>query len=212
MIRIYGDSHAHFSFKGLCLEHKDYNQQSITMYRIGRDNIIINYNKEEVQEKDIVVLVYGEVDCRCHIQRQINNGRLEDDVIAELVDNYFLTIQSNVDKNIQVVIVGVIPQTRQYDYEVRHGPILHEFPFVGTDADRARYTNKLNKRLEEKCIEAGSGYYYFNPYDYYTREEDDTLKYELSDRIVHLGDNRYFLEKFSELYTQITNTNTNTSA
>ena len=203
MIYIYGDSHAHFSFKRLSLDHKDYNHQSITMYRIGRDNIIINYNKEEVQENDIVILAYGEVDCRCHIQRQIDNGRLEDEVIAELVDNYFLTIQSNVEKNIRVVIVGVIPQTRQYEYESRHGPIQHEFPFVGTDADRVRYTDKLNKRLEEKCIETGTGYYYFNPYDYYTREEDGTLKYEFSDYIVHLGNNAYFLDKFMELHAQI---------
>jgi hypothetical protein len=203
MIYIYGDSHAHFCFKRLGLEYKDYNQPNITMHRIGRDNIIINYNKEEVQEKDIVVLVYGEVDCRCHIQRQIDSGRIEDDVIAELVDNYLLTIQDNVNKNIRVVIVGVIPQTLQHDYECRHGPIYHEFPFIGTDADRVRYTNKLNKLLEDKCSEIGTGYYYFNPYDYYTREEDGTLKYELSDNIVHLGDNTYFLEKFSELYERI---------
>ena len=212
MIFIYGDSHARFSFKGFEKEHINKSENSITMHRIGRDNIIVNCDPKEHNANSTIILVYGEIDCRCHIQRQINNGRLEDDVIAELVDNYFLTIQSNVDKNIQVVIVGVIPQTRQYDYEVRHGPILHEFPFIGTDADRVRYTNKLNKRLEEKCGETGSGYYYFNPYDYYTREEDGTLKYELSDNIVHLRDNGYFLEKFSELYTQITNTNTNMSA
>ena len=203
MIHIYGDSHGKFSFERLGLEHKNHIEYSITMYRIGRDNIIINYNKEEIQENDIVILSYGEVDCRCHVQRQIDSGRLEDDIIAELVDNYFLTIQSNVEKNIRVVIVGIIPQTRQHDYECRHGPIRHDFPFIGTDEDRVRYTTKLNKRLEEKCIETGTGYYYFNPYEYYTREEDGTLKYELSDRIVHLEDNAYFLEKFMELYTQI---------
>ena len=47
--------------------------------------------------------------------------------------------------NIKIIIVGVIPQTKQSDYEILNGPILHEFPFVGRDEDRVRYTNKVNK-------------------------------------------------------------------
>ena len=197
MIYIYGDSHACFSFYNLKLEHNNFNCPSITLFRIGRDNIIINFNKNTINENDVIVLSYGEVDCRCHIQRQINAGRNEDDVIHELVDKYFLTIQNNIVKKCKIIIVGVIPPTKQYDYEKFHGPILHEFPFVGSDDDRARYTNKVNQKLEEyskinNCI-------YFNPYDYYTRK-DGTLKHELSDTIVHLRDNSHFLEKFYALF------------
>jgi hypothetical protein len=197
MIYIYGDSHAGFSFRNLKLEHVNLNCHSITMFRIGRDNIIINFNKNTINENDVIVLSYGEVDCRCHIQRQINAGRNEDDVIHELVDKYFLTIQNNIVKKCKIIVVGVIPPTKQYDYERLHGPILHEFPFVGTDEDRARYTNKVNQKLEEyskinNCI-------YFNPYDYYTRQ-DGTLKHEFSDTIVHLRDNSHFLEKFYALF------------
>jgi hypothetical protein len=48
------------------------------MFRIGRDNNIINFNKQQIKEKDTILLVYGEIDCICHIQKQINLGKEED--------------------------------------------------------------------------------------------------------------------------------------
>jgi len=170
------------------------------MFRIGRDNVIINFYKDMISENDIIILSYGEVDCRCHIQRQIDIGRNEDDIINELVDNYYLTLKNNITKNVTVIIVGIIPPTRRYDYESINGPILHEFPFVGTDGDRGRYTNKVNKKLEEYA--KINKYIYFNPYNYYTRP-DGTLKYELSDKNIHLADNTYFLNSFIEVYNSL---------
>jgi hypothetical protein len=97
MIYIYGDSHAHYSFKNLKLPYIDLHQASITMHRIGRDNKIINFkNKENLKINDIIILAYGEVDCRCHIQRQIDMGRNEDEIINELVTNYIRTIKNNI--------------------------------------------------------------------------------------------------------------------
>ena len=74
---------------------------------------------------------------------------------------------------------------------------MHEFPFVGKDEDRVRYTNKVNKLFEE--LSNKNGYIYFNPYLYYTRP-DGTLKHEFSDSIVHLRNNNFFLESFMDLY------------
>ena len=90
MIYLYGDSHALFSFNNLNLEHINLYCSSITMNRIGRDNIIINLKDSD--ENSVICLVYGEVDCRCHIQKQINIGRNEDEIIHELVEKYFLSI------------------------------------------------------------------------------------------------------------------------
>ena len=194
MIYIYGDSHANRSFKNIKLPVIDRHHNSITMFRIGRDNVIINFNKnEKLSETDIIVLSYGEVDCRCHIQRQVNAGRNEDDVINELVHKYFQTIQNNVVQKCKIIIVGIIPTTKQEEYERLHGPIKHEFQFVGTDEDRVRFTNKVNNKLEEYA--QAHNYVYFNPYAYYARP-DGTLKFELSDTIGHLRDNSYFLERF----------------
>jgi hypothetical protein len=200
MIHIYGDSHANRSFRNLKLNYNDFHYTSITMFRIGRDNVIINFVKDYIKKGDIIVLSYGEVDCRCHIQRQINLGINEDTVINDLVYNYFRTLKNNITMDAKVIIVGVIPTTNQYEYERIYGPILHEFPFVGTDESRVRFTKKVNKLLEELSIK--NNYIYFNPYAYY-ETPDGTLKRELSDTNVHLGDNSHFLEKFMELYSQI---------
>ena len=196
MIHIFGDSHSQYSFNNLELQYIDNSWSSITMFRIGRDNIIIRFNKNNIKPNDIIIIGYGEVDCRCHIQKQIDLGNNEDSVITELVNKYFISLKNNINCSKKIIIVGVIPPTNKDEYEQKNGPITHEFPFIGKDCDRVRYTKKVNILIEELCI--NNEYIYFNPYDYYTRE-DGTLKSELSDSNVHLGDNSIFLEKFMNL-------------
>ena len=199
MIYIYGDSHANYCFKNLSIPHLKYHENSITMFRIGRDNLIVNFNKEFIAAAAAaatatIVFTYGEIDCRCHIHRQKGLGRDEDEIICELVNNYIDTIKNNTEGlDANIFIVAVIPPTKQSDYELLNGQITHEFPFLGCEADRVRYTSKVNTLLELSSVK--HGYTFFNPYDYY-RRADGTLKYELSDNTVHLGDNGHFLEMF----------------
>lgn len=201
MIYIYGDSHSSFSFRNLKFDNTDLNCPSITMFRIGRDNIIINFDKENIQKNDIIVITYGEIDCRCHIQRQINLGLNEDDIINKLVNDYFKTLKNNfTDIDVKIIILGVIPPVKQYDFEQINDPLFSDVKFIGSDEDRVRFTNKMNTLLEELSNE--NNYIYFNPYSYYTRP-DGTLKYEFSDGKVHLGENTFFLERFNDLYTKI---------
>ena len=200
MLYIYGDGHANFSFKNLTIPHKNYHKSSITMFRIGRDNIIINCNTDEHDINSIICCVYGEIDCRCHIQRQIDIGKEEDVIIDELVQAYFTTLHNNIRAHKKIIIVGVIPPMRHLDYETVHGPIEHDFPFVGTDEARVRYTIKINSMIEKLCNQYE--YLYFNPYNYYERI-DGTLDYKYTDGIVHLVDNSILLEKFTMLYDKI---------
>ena len=201
MIYIYGDSHGNFNFKNLNLIHKNCYHNSITMFRIGRDNIIINFNKSEIKENDTIVLVYGEVDCRCHIQKQIDLGKDEDAVIREIVTNYFITIKNNVPEKTNIIIVGVVPPKYKSNDETKeNNDIINMFPIVGTNLDRVRYTAKVNALLEE--MSNIHNYNYFNPYYYYT-SPDGTLKPELSDNGVHILKNVFFLEKFMELHKKI---------
>jgi hypothetical protein len=163
------------------------------MFRIGRDNKIINFNSDEHDENNILCFNYGEVDCRCHIKKQTNLGKNEEDIIDELVKNYFLTLTNNIRVYKKVVIIAIIPTTKQSELENIHGPITHEFPFVGSDVERVNYTTKMNNKLQELCVK--HGYIFFNPFEYYTRE-DGCLNFELSDTIGHIRYNRVFLEKF----------------
>jgi len=130
---------------------------------------------------------------------QIDSGKCEDTIIMNLVTAYFQTIQKNIKDYKQIIVVGVIPPTRESDY---YGDRVfpNDLTFVGSEENRVRYTLKVNALIEKLCTE--NGYLYFNPYDYYTRP-DGTLKYELSDKHVHLGDNTYFLNEFMKVYTNI---------
>lgn len=205
MIYIYGDSHANLSFKNLPLPHRKFYENSITMFRVGRDKSIMKFDKEGIindasdpSRRILISITYGEIDCRCHINRQINLQRDEDDIICELVNKYIDAIIDNTTGlDAKIVVVGVIPPTKRSDYEHLNGKITNDFPFLGSDQDRVRYTQKTNRLLEE--LSKKNNFIYFNPYLHYTRD-DGTLKYELSDNTVHLGDNSHFLEKFVELY------------
>ena len=202
MLFIYGDSHGRISFKGLPIPVTNCSINSVTMFRIGRDNMIINYNKTHDTENSTHCLVYGEIDCRCHIHKQVHMmGRNEDDVIHELVHTYFRTLKNSITVSKRVIVVGVIPPTKRIDYESKHGPLEEgfPFPFLGTDEERVRYTRKVNRLIEELC--QCDGYAYFNPYAPYT-SDDGTLRYELSDTFVHVGDNTAIVEQFMCLYEE----------
>lgn len=198
---LYGDSHARFSFQGFALPHHDRHEASITMFRIGRDRQIIHYNPSEHDETSVSWISYGEVDCRCHVHRQILAGRDEDTVIRELVTAYVDTIASVLRTGMAVVVIAIPPPTRQEDYESLNGPIRHEFPFIGTNEERARYTRNMNKELERQ-VALHPRIWFLSPYSAYTRK-DGALRYEFSDGSVHLRENAAFLSECYALYRQV---------
>jgi hypothetical protein len=197
MLFVYGDSHANFSFKNLPVPSKNYHMNSITMFRVGRDNYILNFNPQEHDKDSILCFAYGEIDCRCHVFRQKELGRDEDVIILELVLQFFRALTTHIKAHKKVIVVAVIPPIKKDDYERVHGPITHAFPFLGTDQDRVRYRVKVNRLLEALCKQ--NGYTFFNPYDSHYMETDGTLKYELSDTFCHLGKNAIFLDEFQKL-------------
>ena len=202
MIFIYGDSHANSNFKNIALPCNNCHINSSTMHRIGRDSIILNCRPNEHDKNSILVFDFGEVDCRCHIKRQINLGRLEDDVIHELIDRYFAAIPKNVIQFREIIVSAIVPPTIQADYENVHGPITHEYPFVGSDQERSRFTEKMNAKIKEYC--EIYDYTYFDPFDYY-KNDIGCLKFELSDTFGHIKENSHILEKFVELVLSISN-------
>ena len=196
-IFVYGDSHGRFNFKNFLSNDKIqfYNRQedSRTMFRVSRDNVIINFDKNEHDKNSILCFNYGEIDCRCHIQKQINLGRNENEIIDTLIHKYFQSIQKNINIYKKIVIIAITPATNKYDYEKNYGPITHNSPFLGSDQDRRRYTYKMNKTIEKYCHIYN--FIYFDPFSYYKRE-DESFNHTYSDSMLHLGDNKYFLDKF----------------
>lgn len=196
-LNIYGDSHAAISFDKLQIDHRNLFQFSRTMFRIGRDNQIINFEKEHNSRDRVFCLAYGEVDVRAHVGKQVQYGRHHETVCKELVDSYFNTIKQNITEYKAIIIVGITPPVDKIDHTHIHTP---ELPFIGTNSDRVIYTNYMNNLIKSKCKEYG--YYFFNPYAHYTRP-DGTLKYELSDKCIHIENNNILLKSFLTLYNSI---------
>jgi hypothetical protein len=202
-LNIYGDSHALLSLKNLQIDHRNLFQFSRTMFRIGRDNHIINFKKDHLSKDRIFCLSYGEVDVRGHVGKQVHYGRHHENVCKELVDAYFLAIQNNIYEYKAIIIMAISPPTASKDHEqckihseVTGGPI----PFIGTDKDRVIYRTRINELLNEGCSRLG--YIFFNPYSPYTRE-DGTLNYELSDKCIHVGNNTIVLNEFQKLIASL---------
>ena len=181
---VYGDSHAANTFRGV---GNDRSMSSKTMHGVGKRRCVENFYPAEHTKDSLLVFCFGEVDCRFHIQNQINLGRQEDAIIDELVSAYLSVINRSVG---HVVVVAVIPPTRQCDYEAKNGPITHHLPFLGTDEARVRYTRKMNARLSANAL-------FFDPYPPYTRP-DGCLKFDLSDGNVHIGDNTMVKTQWSQ--------------
>ena len=192
MIYIFGDSHADFNFRNFSMSHSNKTEMSITMHRIGRDNQIINFDSSMNDIQNTFIFLYGEVDCRCHITRQLGQGRQLDEICLTLVDQYFKTISNNCQQYKKIIICSITPPIRKKEYEDKHGPVTHEFPFLGTDAERVSYTKKMNQLLHNYCIK--HNFIWVDTYPLYARD-DGTLKWELSDGICHIKNNTYFLEQ-----------------
>lgn len=197
---IYGDSHAYLSFNNLTIPHLQLFQYAVTMNRIARDKAIVNFHPAHLSSENIYCLVYGEVDVRCHIGKQVRLGRREMDICRSLVDGYFETIQGQLTTYKAIIIVGILCPTDPIDHTHENAHPAGPLPFVGTNEERIRYTKTMNTLLEEGCLKYG--YIYFNPYEFYTRE-DGCLKYELSDGCIHLGTNHHFLDEFTSLYNTL---------
>uniref|UniRef100_A0A6C0K9N4 Glycosyltransferase 2-like domain-containing protein n=1 Tax=viral metagenome TaxID=1070528 RepID=A0A6C0K9N4_9ZZZZ len=190
-IYIYGDSHAKLLFNGLTVPHKNLFEYGTTMHKIGRDNVIPKHHSAHNSKDATFVFVYGEVDCRAHIRRQVETGRQEEEVCQTLVKAYFKTIKSSITLYRSIIVVGIPPPTDEVEH--RHE---HSLPFTGTKEERVEYTRRMNTLLEAAC--ADYGFIFFAPFQNYTRA-DGCLDYTLSDGCIHIGKNAKFLQAFRDV-------------
>ena len=161
-----------FNFTNIKYDVKNNYQFSITMHRVGRDKLnFINFRSYGIKDNDIIIYQFGEVDCRCHIGKQLLLGRKIDEITLELINNYINSINENLIgyQNIKIIICCIPPTMNQQYYENLHGPITHEFPFVGINEERIKYTLLVNDLLKKKCIE--KSYYFFDYYNHYINDE-----------------------------------------
>lgn len=200
MIHIFGDSHGIFNFQNLEFVHCNHSTLSITMHRFGRDRLqFLDFTKYGVSNNDIIVYQIGEIDCRCHIGKQILKGRALEEIIETLTENFIQSILENIQQyqQLYIVVCCIPPPTDEEYYELQHGkmPDSFPYPFVGTNKERVEYTKKINQTLKEKCEK-----HKFHFLDYYHDycDSNGLLITKLSDNTVHIKDNSKILKMFSD--------------
>ena len=190
-IHTIGDSHCQFGWPtetGKVVSHRI---GPILCYSFGLDPLArCPIKSMGIQNGDTVIFCLGEIDCRCHIHKYVENGGDYAQIIKQLVETYFKAItiivafsglslkQVGVYNAVPPVIKGTVPENPDY-------------PFLGRNQDRLLYTRCFNYWCREKCAEYG--YVFFDVYNKYA-DSNGFLNHELSDGNVHIKNGQYIAE------------------
>jgi hypothetical protein len=148
-IHTIGDSHSGFGWTGIIQHHLG----PVLCYSFGKEKLnrcdIRNF---KIKDGDTIVFCLGEIDCRCHIHKHITETIRYQDIINNIIDNYFEAIELNVSisqiKLKNICVYNVVPPIQKYNtYE---NPT---YPYLGTDEERKQYALYFNEKIKEKCIE-----------------------------------------------------------
>lgn len=183
-IHTIGDSHSGHGWTGIIQHHLG----PILCYSFGKEKLhrcdIRNFN---IKDGDTVVFCLGEIDCRCHVHKHITDTTTYQDIINNIVDNYFEAIELNISiskiKLKHICVYNVVPPIHKYNTIE-----CPEYPYLGTDEERKQYVLYFNQKLKEKCTE--KGYIFFDIYNNYI-DDNGFLRKDLSDDIVHIKNGIY---------------------
>lgn len=176
-IHIIGESHA-----GLYRMYDSIYLNGTTMHRVGRDGvraIITEYGSRFPNPGEWLIFVVGEIDVRCHIDRQIKEkNRDEQEVISTLVDNYVRAlVEYSKESGVLIGVRGIIPPLEHGNHQCQ------QFPIKGDYIDRLRYQKQVNALLEPKCV---ANKIAFIPFPKWGENPDGSLRMDMSDGIIHL--------------------------
>lgn len=191
VIHTIGDSHSYAGWTSVINHHIS----SLLCYSFGKEKLnridIRNFN---IKDGDTVIFCLGEIDCRCHVHKHITETVSYNQIIDNIVENYFDAIKLNVITSgltlKHICVYNVVPPIQKS--KTNETP---DWPFLGTDEDRKKYCLYFNKQLKEKCIE--NNFIFFDIYDNYIDENGFLLKY-LSDGSTHIKDGIYLTKFINE--------------
>lgn len=159
-------------------------------YSFGRDKLnLLNIKDFSVEENDIVIFCFGEIDLRCNIQKYLTPTNTYKVCIDAIIENYFKAIEENVKQYtyLNVCVYNVVPTVQKFNtFEYPN------HPFMGTDEERKIYVTYFNSKCKEYCLKYG--YTFFDIYDKYC-DSNGYLNKSYSDDNVHIR-NGFFLNYF----------------
>ncbi len=179
LIHTIGDSHSYNGWHGIISHHLG----PILCYSFGKEKLNrCDIRKMNIKDGDTIIFCFGEIDCRCHVYKHINNITTYQTIINNIIDNYFDAIELNIItsqiKLKNICIYNVVPPIQKYN--TSENP---EFPYLGSDDERKSYVLYFNELLKLKCIKYN--YIFFDIYDKYT-DNNGFLRKDLSDGDVHI--------------------------
>jgi hypothetical protein len=191
-IHTIGDSHSYSGWTGVINHHLG----PVLCYTFGKEKLgrcdIRNYH---IKDGDTIVFTFGEIDCRCHIHKHITEATTYKDIINDLVENYLEAIELNVSiskiKLKNICAFNVVPPVQR-----KNTPENPEYPYLGTDDERKKYTLYFNETLKDKCKQ--KGYIFIDVYNHYI-DENGFLKKDLSDGNVHISNGVYIMDFMNKI-------------
>lgn len=178
-IHTVGDSHCYAGWTGVISHHLG----PVLCYSFGKEPLErCDLRKYDLKEGDTIVFCFGEIDCRCHIQKHVTETVSYQEIIDQIVRHYFEAIETTVKASQvqlkKVCVYNVVPPVQKGNTAANH-----QYPYLGTDEERRNYTLYINQLLKEKCKEAN--YLFIDIYDSY-KDESGFLRKDLSDGNVHI--------------------------
>jgi hypothetical protein len=204
-IHTFGDSHAdrHHSHWGYIripnVKIHTHHLGGKLMYSFGQQSLsLCNIKNFNVQENDVVIFCFGEIDCRNHVHKHISDTNSYQTIIDSLTTDYFTAIKENINQynTLKVCVYNVIPPSKSFYCDP-----THPYPFLGTNDERKLYYTYMNNRLKELCY--ANNFVFFDIYNECCNEEG-FLKTEFSDGNVHLRNTTHsttVLKKLLNIHT-----------
>ncbi|MCK9351791.1 MAG: SGNH/GDSL hydrolase family protein [Candidatus Pacebacteria bacterium] len=134
---------------------------------------------EKIKKNDIILLSFGEVDCRVHLIKQasLQNKPLKE-IAKECVERYFSVIKEITSLGYTVIIWGAIPTSTS------ETPINKDYPSFGSCFERNHATKLFNEYLSE--LARKNNIFFLSFFDDLTKNDGLTKRNCLADK-THLS-------------------------
>jgi hypothetical protein len=183
LVHVIGDSHV-VPFRG-SMPFLAHHLGAATAYNLVKKNSSTKSNEQlfkiikKLGNKDIVMLSFGEIDCRIHIyyQHKKSNERYSiSDLIDRTISNYGEVMAQLKERGVNFCVYCVSPATAVGNE--------YKYPFYGTPEVRSQINWMFNEKLRTFC--QSNGYKFIDIYDRVSDRDGLMLKEYAGDDI-HLN-------------------------
>ena len=184
LIHVVGDSHV-VPFRG-SMPFLAHHLGAATAYNLNKRNSTTRSHEQlfkvidELGKKDIVMLCFGEIDCRIHIyyQHKKSDGKYSiEELINRTIANYGQVMAQLKERGVNFCVYCVSPATKVGNE--------YKYPFYGTPEERSQIHRMFNEKLRAFC--EGNGYAFIDIYDR-VADRDGLMLKEYSGDDIHLNE------------------------